>query len=64
MSAAGERFCKNIIMLGKYLYASFLAAGGVYDSIAKSLVDHGPTTRRPLRMDADSVALPLSLLKL
>jgi hypothetical protein len=35
-----------------------------HDSIAKSLVDHGPTTRRPLRMDADSVALPLSQLKL
>jgi hypothetical protein len=51
-------------MLGKYLYASFLAAGGVYDSIAKSLADRGPTTRRPLRMDANSVALPLSLLKL
>jgi hypothetical protein len=51
-------------MLDKYLYASFLATGGVYDSIAKSLVDRGPTTRRPLRMDADSVALPLSLLKL
>jgi hypothetical protein len=51
-------------MLDKYLYASFLATGLVYDSIAKSLVDHGPTTRRPLRVGADSVALPLSQLKL
>jgi hypothetical protein len=51
-------------MLGKYLHASFLAADGVYDSIAKSLVDRGPTTRWPLRMDANSVALPLSQLKL
>jgi hypothetical protein len=51
-------------MLDKYLYASFLATGEVYDFLAKSLVDHGPTTKRRLRMDADSVALPLSLLKL
>jgi hypothetical protein len=32
----------------------------VHDSIAKSFVDHGPTTRRPLRIDADSISLPLS----
>jgi hypothetical protein len=51
-------------MLGKYLYASFLAAGGVYDSIAKSLIGRGPTTRWPFWMDAVSVALPLSQLKL
>ena len=60
----GNVSAKIFPMLDKYLYASFLATGGVYDSIAKSLVDHGPTTRRRLRMDADSVALPLSLLKL
>ena len=36
----------------------------VHDSIAKSLVDPGPTTRRPLRIDADSISRPLSQLKL
>jgi hypothetical protein len=36
----------------------------VHGSIAKSLVDHGPTTRLPLRIDADSISLPLSQLKL
>lgn len=60
----GNVSAKVFPMLNKYLYDSFLAAGGVYDSLAKSLVDHGPTTRRLLRMVADSVALPLSQLKL
>jgi hypothetical protein len=36
----------------------------VHDSIAKSLVDPGPTTRRPLRIDADSISRPLSQLNL